>query len=132
MATYTASDGKVFHHAQQHQKYEGWLKEKDEAPGGKSWEDAKRHHGFATEFKITREGNGRHRVEAKFSDGHTHTSVHPQAYIAHEVGKTLLGLENDKPPAAETHSRSRVHPIGPKEESRLRKDAGENVESEEA
>ncbi len=130
MATLTASDGKVFHHAQQHQKYQAWLDEKDRAPGGPAWEDDKRHHGFVTEFKITREGNGRHRVDARFNDGYTHTSVHPQAFIAHEIGKTLLGLENDKPPAVETHSKARVHPVGPREDTRLRKDAGEILDEE--
>ncbi len=130
MATYTAKDGKQFHHAQQHRKYEEWLEQKDRAPGGPSWEDDKRHHGFVTEFKITREGNGRHRVDATFNDGYKHTSVHPQAYIAHDIGKSLLGLENDKPPAVETHSKARVHPIGVKEETRLRRDAGEEMQEE--
>lgn len=78
---------------------------------------AAREHGLAKHVTITREGMGRHRVEAELGDGSMHTSVHPEAYRAVDIAKDLLGIE--APPAFQTSGRARSQPVGPKESDRI-------------
>ncbi len=122
MATFTASDGKTFHHAQQHQKYQNWLDEKEKAPSGNVHKQAILDHGNVRGINISVEGAGRHRVTLKHADGATSTSVHPQSYRALEVAKEFY--VPPPPDAIETHARSRVHPTGPKEADRVRREDG--------
>lgn len=127
MPTYTASDGKEFHHAQQHQKYQNWLDQEAQAPSGAQHAQGVKEHGNVRHISIDVEGSGRHRVTMKHADGTETTSVHPQAYRALEVAK-----EHYVPPAPaaiETHSRARAHPTGPKEQERIKREDGQ-VEEE--
>lgn len=136
---YTAKDGHTFPSSIQLRKYEEaegnlWrpsltdsmarkgAEEVSDAPGGPSQEEAVRQHGLAKKVTITREGNGRHRIEAQMADGSSYTSVHPEAYRAHDIAKDLLGIE--APPAFQTAGRARSQPIGPKEEERIRWEDG--------
>lgn len=117
---YTAKDGKQFTHPMQGQVHDRWLRDSEKAPGGPTHKDALLQHGPVKKIVIEREGMGRHRVTATHQDGETHTSVHPEAYRAHEITRELLGIE--PPPAIQTHSRARAQPQGPKEEDRIRKE----------
>lgn len=127
--SFAASDGKEFSHPMQREKYEKWLGEKAKAPGGLQHEQDSRLHGPATEVTIRREGLGRHVVTAKHVDGYTHQSVHPEAYRAHEVASSLLGIE--PPPAVGTLGRSRAHPTGPKEKERVDREDNRRPEEDE-
>lgn len=131
---YKAKDGRTFTHPMQGQAYDRGLAEEGhdltkEAPGGPQHEDAIRHHGLANKIIIERGpevGNGRTRLTAIHADGHKHTSVHPEAYRAHDLGRELLGIE--APPALQTHSRARSQPRGPKEDERVAKEDSREVE----
>jgi hypothetical protein len=123
MPTYTATDGKQFHHTQQYRKYQDWLDQQEKAPTGNQHKQAILDHGNVRHIEIDVEGSGRHRVTMKHADGSISTSVHPQAFRALEVAK-----EHYVPPAPaaiETHARSRAHPVGPKETERQRREEGE-------
>ena len=97
-----------------------------DARGGAAHEDAVRQHGLAKKVTITREGMGRHRIEAELADGTRHTSVHPEAFRAHDIAKELLGIE--APPAFQTSGRARSQPTGEKESDRIRREDGREEE----
>ena len=128
---YKAKDGRSFTHPMQGQAYarglaeEGQQQTKD-APGGPQHEEAVRAHGLAKKVIIERDGNGRTRLTATHADGFKHTSVHPEAYRAHDLGRELLGIE--APPALQTHSRARSQPRGPKEDDRVASEDHREVE----
>lgn len=117
--SYVARDGKEFGHPMQGRKYDQWLQQKEKAPGGPQHEHDIRAHGPVREVTIKREGLGRHVLTAKHADGYVHQSVHPEAFRAHQIQAQMLGID-EPPPAVQTHARSRAHPIGPKEEDRIR------------
>lgn len=127
---YKARDGKEFHDTIRGRKYDAWLAKESEldtkeAPGGPTHKADLEEHGFVKKITISREGNGRHRVEAVHQDGFHHNSVHPEAYRAHDIARDLLGIE--PPPALGTHSRSRTQPRGPKEDERIAREDGREV-----
>ena len=128
---YKAKDGREFTHPMQGQAYDRGLAEEGqeqtkEAPGGPQHEDAIRQHGLASKVVIERDGNGRTRLTATHADGFKHTSVHPEAYRAHDLGRELLGIE--APPALQTHSRARSQPRGPKEDERIAQEDSREIE----
>lgn len=128
---YKAKDGRSFTHPMQGQAYDRSLAEEGQqqtkdAPGGPQHEEAVRAHGLAKKVIIERDGNGRTRLTATHADGFKHTSVHPEAYRAHDLGRELLGIE--APPALQTHSRARSQPRGPKEDERVASEDHREVE----
>jgi hypothetical protein len=121
-----AADGHEFYHPAQLRIYEEHLKSQEskqrliDAPGGAAHEAAIKEHGPVREVHYTSEGMGRHRLTFTHQDGGKSTSVHPQAYRAHSIMASALGIDN--PPAAvETHQRSRNMSIGPKENEDIRR-----------
>lgn len=128
---YKAKDGRHFTHPMQGQAYDRGLADEGqeqtkEAPGGPQHEDAIRQHGLANKVVIERDGNGRTRLTATHADGFKHTSVHPEAYRAHDLGRELLGIE--APPALQTHSRARSQPRGPKEDERIAQEDSREID----
>jgi hypothetical protein len=131
---YIAKDGRHFTHPLQGRTYDKSLAEEGhdqtkDAPGGPQHEEAVRAHGLASKIIIERGesvGNGRTRLTAIHADGFKHTSVHPEAYRAHDLGRELLGIE--APPALQTHSRARSQPRGPKEDERVAQEDSREVE----
>lgn len=121
--SFVSRDGRRFASTQQLRKYEASQDELGKAPGGTNWDAALRDHGNVRKIIIEREGNGRHRVTSTHADGFTATSVHPEAFRAHEVAKTLLGLD-EPPPAIKTQVRARQTETGPKEEKRQEAELG--------
>ena len=128
-----ASDGHEFYHPAQLRIYEQHLKSQEakqrliDAPGGAAHEAAIKEHGPVREVHYVSEGMGRHRLTFTHQDGRESTSVHPQAYRAHSIMASALGIDN--PPAAiETHQRSRNQPIGPKEEKNIRENDHQEAE----
>lgn len=126
MPVLKATDGHEFYHPAQLRIYEEHLKSQEakqkliDAPGGAAHEAAIKDHGPVREVHYQAEGMGRHRLTFTHQDGKTSTSVHPQAYRAHSIMASALGIDN--PPAAvETHQRGRNAPIGPKEETEIRR-----------
>lgn len=120
------SDGKEFYDPRRAHLYEKSIQgEKSRndlanAPGGPAHAQAIREHGPVREVHYVVEGSGRHRLTFTHSDGRQSTSVHPQAFRAHSIMASALGIDN--PPAAvETHQRARDHSIGPKEEENIRR-----------
>jgi hypothetical protein len=86
-----------------------------QAPGGTAHETAYRDHGPAKDVHITYEGPSRWHVWALHADGHIHESTHPEAYIAHHVGGTLVGADN--PPLGQaTHKNAKNVAHGQKED----------------
>jgi hypothetical protein len=131
---YIATDGRHFTHPLQGRNYDRSLAEESEkqtkdAPGGPQHEEAVRQHGLAKKVVIERDGNGRTRLTATHADGFKHTSVHPEAYRAHDLGRELLGIE--APPALQTHSRARSQPRGPKEDERVAQEDSRVIDEEE-
>lgn len=129
--SYKAKDGRHFTHPMQGRVYDQSLAAQGKenagrAPGGAQHEDAIRQHGLASKVVIERVGNGRTRLTATHADGFKHTSVHPETYRAHDLGRELLGIE--APPALQTHSRARSQPRGPKEDERVALEDNREVE----
>lgn len=121
---FKASDGHQFPSRQRAEKYQSSLGQKgkedfENAPGGTSWEHDRRMHGPVTEIHQTYDGPGRWKVVAKHGDGYTHESVHPEAFRAHQIQATLLGIDVP-PPGIQTQMRAKAHPVGPKENERFR------------
>lgn len=138
--SYVAKDGRRFGHPVQGRKYDESLeRDKSEtergkqdvesAPGGEMWEADLNAHGMVTKITIENEGPGRWRHTALHADGIESTSVHPEAYRAHQVAGHYMALE--PPPAIATHSRARSFPVGPKEKERLDREDNREVEDEE-
>lgn len=130
---YIAKDGRHFTHSMQGRAYDKSLAEEGQdkikdAPGGPQHEEAVRAHGLAKKVIIERDGNGRTRLTATHADGFKHTSVHPEAYRAHDLGRELLGIE--APPGLQTHSRARSQPRGPKEDERVANEDNREVEED--
>lgn len=128
--SYKARDGRIFPSVVQGRAYDRSLAERggddvEAAPGGPQHEHDLKTHGIAKSIKIEYDGPGRWRHTSEHADGYKSTSVHPEAYRAHEVAKNYLGIE--PPPAVQTHARSRAHPVGPKESERLDAEDGRVV-----
>jgi len=125
---YRAGDGRVFPNVQQGRQYDYYLQSlpgrgremTNQAPGGPAHEMAVRNHGTAKELHIVYQGPSRWRATSVHADGHRHTEVRPEAYLAHQIGGTLLGSDNP-PLGIATHRNSRNQPIGPKENDEIRK-----------
>jgi len=126
--SFTATDGKVFQHAEQHQKYQAWLDTEAKAPSGRIHEQGVKDHGLPVEVRVKNEGGGRHRVTMVHADGKESTSVHPEAFRAFDVARETY--VPPPPPAIDTHARSRVHPVGEKEIQRIRREDGEEEQGE--
>ena len=118
--SWQASDGRSFPTFIQRNKYEQWLEEKSKAPGGHPEEEAFRLHGTPKHIEVIVEGNGRYRVRSEHPDGFKYEGVHPQAHVVQHVVGDLVGV--NPPMAIETHSKSRAHPTGPKEQERIAKE----------
>lgn len=115
--SFRASDGRWFPSNIQRVKYENWLKEEGKAPGGPTHIHDLTEHGPVKKITITREGMGRHHVEAEHQDGYKHSSVHPDAQRAHGIMGEMLQIE--PPPSQKVHQRSRAHPVGDAEKKRV-------------
>ncbi len=133
--SFKASDGREFGNPAQARLYEKSLAERGmddvkNAPGGEEHEHNVKMHGIVKETTIKFDGPGRWRHTATHADGTKTTSVHPEAYRAHQVQAKYLGVDQ-APPAIETHNRSRSHPVGPKEIERIDREDGREESAEE-
>jgi len=90
-------------------------------PGGPTHESDYRVHGQAHKVTITHDSTG-HRVEAEHRDGYTHKSTHLNAWQAWDAGKHLAGVTDDLAPQETPEARARAHPIGPKEDERIKRE----------
>lgn len=134
--SYRAKNGKIFATVVQGRKFDRSLDEQrtqthadrgrqdaEDAPGGQQHLADIKQHGVVSEAHIVSEGNGRWRLTTKHADGQESTSVHPQWFRAHELAGRYFDPDG-KPPALETHQRSRNAPVGPKEDARVAKEDG--------
>ena len=132
--SYKASDGREFGNPAQARLYEKSLADRGaddvaNAPGGEQYEADVKAHGTVHEAHIKAEGNGRWRLTTTHADGAKSTSVHPQWFRAHELAGKYFDPDG-KPAALETHQRARAHPAGPKEEERIAREDGREVDDE--
>lgn len=136
MPVIKASDGHEFYDPRRARLYERSLMEDksrrdiENAPGGPAHAAAIKEHGPVREVKYAAEGSGRHRLTFTHADGKTSTSVHPEAYRAHSIMASALGIDN--PPAAiNTHQRAKNAAIGPKENENIRRNDHREEEDDE-
>jgi hypothetical protein len=105
----------------------------EQAPGGVPWESDLKTHGMAHDIHITHDSTGSH-VRAEHKDGYVHESHHLDSARAHDAAKILGGVTPEMEPQETPNTRARDYPVGPKEESRMKREnkgMGIHVSSEE-
>lgn len=93
------------------------------APGGPRHEHEIKQHGAVNEVTIKRDGTTR----VTHSDGHIWGERHPDLARASEISREYFGVPHF--PASEHFQRTRAHPSGKGEESRLRHEDGREEEA---
>jgi hypothetical protein len=86
-------------------------------------------HGIIMEHSYKILGNGRHQITVRHVDGHTWTSVQPEAFRAHELLTRAHGFD-EQPPAIKTFARARAHPVGEREADRLAREDKREIRQE--
>ena len=93
----------------------------ESAPGGNTWDSDLREHGMAHEITTTFDSSGAH-VKATHADGYVHESHHLDAVRASDAARVLAGVTPEMEPQETPQTRARNYPVGPKEESRMKKE----------